>query len=52
MVHVAPGFTFEVSGLNTNPTVASDGSGGIEVTYNGSQLRGEGMNAASSQPQV
>lgn len=52
MVHVVPGFTFEVSGLNTNAMVASDGSGGIEVTYNGTQLSEEGMNAANSQPQV
>lgn len=52
MVHVTPGFTFEVSGLNTNQTVASGVSGGIEITLNGTQSSGECMNAASSQPQV
>ena len=56
MIHVAPGFTFEVAGINPE-AVQISGSGGIEITANGAQISAEGVTVSSeasvnSQPQV
>ena len=43
MVHVAPGFTLEVSGVNQEQVEVSNSAGGIEISANGSHLRMEGV---------
>ena len=43
MVHVAPGFTLEVSGLGQERVEVSGGGEGIQVAANGGQTRIEGV---------
>ena len=56
MVHVAPGFTFEMSGINLSP--GSIQINGVDFTANGIQTSEEpgvtisGGAAANGQPQV